>query len=236
MSETAIVTGASGGIGRSCAARLAEEYDVLVHYNSDREGAEAAAERVREAGSDARLHQCDIADSEAVESMVEAASDLGPVGCLVNNAAVFLERSIEDVSREEVDLQVDVNLKGTIYCTQAVLGHMLDGGGRIVTISSVAGTHGSPTDPVYAATKGGVVSLTKSIAKQYASEGVFANAVAPGPTATEMFREGRRPAVREESPMGRLIRPDEIADAVRYFATATGVTGQVLVVDGGNRR
>lgn len=235
MPETAIITGASGGIGRACTESLAPDYDILVHYNSDREGAEEAAGIVREDGNDAVVHQCDITDPDAVREMVKVAeTEFGPVAILVNNAAPFLERDIKEISDDEVDLQVDVNLKGTIHCTKAVVPLMrTQGSGRIVSVASTAGTHGSPTDPVYAATKGGVISLTKSLAKQYTSKGIISNAVAPGPTATKMMREGRRPGLREDSPIGRLIEPAEVAEAVRFFVDTTAISGRVLELDGG---
>ncbi|MFB6105570.1 MAG: SDR family NAD(P)-dependent oxidoreductase [Halobacteriaceae archaeon] len=235
MTRTAIVTGASGGIGRAVAAELGSDHDVLVHYHRDEAGAREAAAAVREAGNEAVVHGCDLSDPDAAASMVEAASaEFDRVDVLVNNAGVFLERGIEEITRAEIDLEVDVNLKGTVYCTRAVLPEMVAaGGGHVVTVASTSGTNGSPTDPVYAASKGAGISLTKSLAQQYTSAGVYANAVAPGPTATPLMREERRPHLREQSPLGRLVDPAEVAEAVRFFATATAVAGQVVVVDGG---
>jgi 3-oxoacyl-[acyl-carrier protein] reductase len=235
MADTAILTGASGGIGRACTRELAADHDVLVHYNSDREGAAEAASAVEEAGNDALVYQCDIADPDAVRGMVTAAeSELGPVDVLVNNAGVFLERDIEAITDDEIDLTVDVNLKGTVNCTKAVIPSMRERGhGRVVSIASTAGTHGSPTDPVYAASKGGVISLSKSIAKQHTDDGIHANAVAPGPVATKMMREGRRPGLNADSPIGRLVEPAEVAEAVRFFVDTDAISGRVLEIDGG---
>jgi 3-oxoacyl-[acyl-carrier protein] reductase len=163
-----------------------------------------------------------------------AESELGSIDVLVNNAALFLERGIEEITDDEINSQVDVNIKGTIHCTKAVVPSMREqGSGRIVSIASTAGKHGSPTDPVYAATKGGVISLSKSIAKQYTSEGILTNAVAPGPTSTKMIREERRPKLCADSPINRLVDPTEVADAIRFFVDATAISGQVLEVDGG---
>ncbi len=235
MTETAIVTGASGGIGRACVARLAPDHDVLVHYHSDEAGAETAAATVREAGNDALTHQCDLAVADSVESMVDRTVDeLGPVNVLVNNAAVFLERDLETITIEELDRQVAVNLSGTLYCTKAVLPSMREvDRGRIVTVASTAGTHGSPTDPTYAATKGGVIALTRSMAKQYTEQGILSNAVAPGPVATPMQREERRPKLRDDSPIDRLVEPAEVADAIRFFVDTDATSGRVLEIDGG---
>lgn len=235
MSDIAIVTGASGGIGRACTRELAPDHNVLIHYNSDREGAEQAAKAVNDAGNDTVIYQCDLAEPDAVREMVAVAeSELGSIDVLVNNAALFLERGIEEITDDEINSQVDVNIKGTIHCTKAVVPSMREqGSGRIVSIASTAGKHGSPTDPVYAATKGGVISLSKSIAKQYTSEGILTNAVAPGPTSTKMIREERRPELCADSPINRLVDPTEVADAIRFFVDATAISGQVLEVDGG---
>lgn len=112
---------------------------------------------------------------------------------------------------------------------------MLDGdGGHIVSIASTAGVRGSPTDPVYGASKGAVIAFTRSLARQFTVDGVFANALAPGPTDTPMFAEGRRPAKRESSPIGRLVTPAEVADAVRFFAETGCISGRVLQIDGGD--
>jgi NAD(P)-dependent dehydrogenase (short-subunit alcohol dehydrogenase family) len=123
---------------------------------------------------------------------------------------------------------VDVNVLGTIYCAQAALPALREREeSRIVNIASTAGARGSPTDPTYGASKGGVIGFTKSLAKHYTDDGVFTNAVAPGPTDTSMFREERREGVREASPIGRLVTPEEVAATIRFFATTTSVSGPV---------
>ena len=235
MTRTALVTGASGGIGSATARELGRDHDVVVHYNSDRESAEDVAEDVRAGGADALVHGCDVSDPDAVESMVAAArEEFGGVDVLVNNAGVLYGAALESASDETIQGTLRVNLEGAVYCTRAVLPGMRERGeGWIVNVSSTAGTGGSPTDVAYGASKAGLLGLTRSLAKQYTEDGVFANAVAPGPVKTEMFAEERRPAVREASPIDRLVTPQEVAEHVRTFATTTSVTGRTLVVDGG---
>lgn len=237
MTRTALVTGASGGIGSATARDLGRDLDVVVHYNSDRESAEAVVEDVEEHGREAIVHQCDVSDPDAVEAMVDRAHDeLGEIDVLVNNAAVLRMAPLETASNDDVQRTLRINLEGAVYCARAVLPEMRDRGeGWIVNVSSTAGLVGSPSDVVYGASKGGLLGFTKSLAKQYTEHGIFTNAVAPGPVKTEMFAEERRPATREESPIGRLITPEEVAEVIRTFATTTSMTGQTLVVDGGIR-
>jgi len=232
---TALVTGASGGIGRAIARDLGDDHDVVVHYHSDRDAAERVADEIGGDGTETLVQQCDVSDPDEVEAMVEAATGaFGTVDVLVNNAAVFFQQDIETAPDETLQSTVRVNVEGALYCTRAVLPGMRgQESGRIVNISSTAGVSGSPTDVAYGASKAGVLGLTRSLAKQYTDEGIFANAVAPGPTDTEMFAKERRPATRERSPIDRLVAPEEIAAAVRLFATTSAVAGQVLTVDGG---
>jgi 3-oxoacyl-[acyl-carrier protein] reductase len=235
MAPTALITGASGGIGAATARDLGRDHDVLVHYHSNREAAEAVAADLAAGDTGAVVHGCDVSDPDAVASMVDRATDeFGGVDVLVNNAAVFHQTALTEASTEEIQRTLRVNLEGAVYCVREVLPGMVDrGAGRIVNVSSTAGVHGSPTDPAYGASKGGLLGLTRSLAKRYTGEGIFTNAVAPGPTDTPMFAQERRPATRERSPIDRLVAPEEIAEAIRAFATTAATTGQVLTIDGG---
>jgi 3-oxoacyl-[acyl-carrier protein] reductase len=232
---TALVTGGSGGIGSACVSELASDHDVAVHYHTDRDGAESAAETAEAAGAETLLLRADFGDRPDVEATVGRVVDhFGGIDVLVNNAAVFFQRGLLEMSPERIETTLSVNLAGTIHCSRAALPTMLeDGGGRIVTIASRAGTRGSPTDPVYGASKGGVIAFARSIARQFTADGVFSNVVAPGATATEMYAEERRPAKREASPIDRLVKPEEVADAVRFFAETEAISGRVLEIDGG---
>jgi 3-oxoacyl-[acyl-carrier protein] reductase len=237
MTRTALVTGASGGIGSATARELGRDHDVVVHYHSDRESADAVAEDVRASGQAALVHQCDVRDPAAVEEMVARAREaVGGIDVLVNNAGVFQIAPVETASDEMIQQTLRVNLEGAVYCARAVLPDMRENGeGWIVNVSSTAGTNGSPNNAVYGASKSGLLGFTKSLAKQYTADGIFANAVAPGPVTTEMYPEERRPAAREASPIDRLVTPEEVADVVRTFATTSTITGETLVVDGGYR-
>jgi 3-oxoacyl-[acyl-carrier protein] reductase len=231
---TALVTGGSGGIGRACVAELASDHDVAVHYNSDREGAEAAVEAAESRGAETLAVQADLLEFDEIEAMVDdVVAEFGGLDVLVNNAAVFFMQGLLELSPERIRTTMRVNTEGTIFVTRAALPAMLEGGGNLVTISSRAGTRGSPTDPTYGASKAGVIGLTQSIARNYTEDGIFANVVAPGPVDTEMFPDDRRAARREASPIGRLVEPEEVAKAVRLFAETEAISGRVLEIDGG---
>ena len=237
MARTALVTGASGGIGSATARDLGTDHDIVVQYNTDRESAAAVAADIRAGGQDAIVHQCDLRDPDAVGAMIDRATEaFGGVDVLVNNAGVLHAAALETASTEQIQQTLRVNLEAAVYCARAVLPGMRERGeGWIVNVSSTAGTSGSPTDAAYGASKAGLLGLTRSLATQYTDDGIFTNAVAPGPVKTELFAEERRPAVREQSPIDRLVRPEEVAAAIRTFATTTATTGQTLTVDGGVR-
>jgi 3-oxoacyl-[acyl-carrier protein] reductase len=235
MTRTALVTGASGGIGRATARDLGQDHNIVVHYNSDRESAETVADDVRANGKDALVYQCDLRNPDAIGAMIDQTrTEFGSVDVLVNNAGVLHTAALDTASDDVIHETLRVNLEGAVFCSREVLPQMRERGeGWIVNISSTAGIGGSPTDAAYGASKSGLLGLTKSLAKQYTQDGIFANAVAPGPVTTEMFAEERRPAAREASPIGRLVAPKEVAEVVRMFATTSSVTGQTLTVDGG---
>lgn len=235
MSRTAVITGASGGIGQATARELGRDHDILAHYHSDQAAAEGVADEIRDGGQDVLVHGCDLADPDAAARMIDRArAEFEGIDVLVNNAAVFHRTGLSEISVEDLDQTLDVNLAGPLYVTRAVLPVMLDqDGGHIVNVASTAGTHGSPTDPTYGASKAGLIGFTRSLARCHTDSGIFANAVAPGPTATEMFEEDRRPAARDRSPIDRLIRPEEVASAVRFFATTSSISGEVVDVDAG---
>lgn len=233
--NTVLVTGSSGGIGTACVQELAEDHDVALHYNSDRAGAETAADLAESHGAETVLVQADFTEQSAIEDMVSRVTDdFGALDVLVNNAGVDFHADLLEMTPEEFEATLTINLEGMIHCTRAVLGEMLtDDAGRIVSISSRAGVRGSNTDPVYGASKAGVTGFTLSLARQYTDQGIFSNVVAPGAVDTTMYPDEYRPAKREESPIGRLVKPEEVADSVRLFAETTSISGRVLEIDGG---
>lgn len=235
MERTAIVTGASGGIGRAIATDLATDHDVIVQYHRSREIALDVVESIEANNGHAAAIHCNVADPSSVSDLVATINDsFGGVDVLVNAAGILHTADLETTSPDIIDQTVSVNLVGALYCAWAVLPGMIDRQrGWIVNVSSTAGIHGSSSDVAYGATKGGLIGATKSLAKQFTEKGIFTNAVAPGPTDTPMYAEHRREATRSKSPIGRLIAPEEVADAVRFFVETESVTGEVLAIDGG---
>lgn len=236
MASTAIVTGGSGGIGQACVRELAPEMDALIQYYTNTEAAEALADEVNEElGGNATTYGCDISSTDEVRSMVKhARSEFGGVDVLINNAGVFVEKSVSEMTPEHITNMLSVNLIGAMYCTQAVLPEMRERGqGWIVNVSSTGGTRGGATAPAYSAAKGGLIGFTKSIARRYTGDGVLSNVVAPSATDTALYPDNRRKAAADSFPQNRMIRPAEVAEAVQFFATTSYISGKVLEVDGG---
>lgn len=241
MRRSALVTGASRGIGRAIAAALAREgWAVCVNYLERRDAAETLVSDLRSQGRAAMAFQADVADRAAVESMVRAASEiLGPVELLVNNAGISHQGLFQDVDDALWDRLLAVNLTGPRNAVRAVLPHMLaEKRGCIVNISSIWGLRGGSCEAAYACTKAAVIGLTRSLALELAPSGIRVNCVAPGCTETDMVRalgEETRAMLAEETPLGRLGRPEDVAEAVAFLASekAGFITGQVLTADGG---
>ena len=241
MRRSALVTGASRGIGRATAAALAREgWPVCVNYLERRDAAGALVSALRARGCTAIAFQADVSDPAAVEAMVRAASEaLGPVELLVNNAGVSHQGLFQDTDDALWERILAVNLTGPRNAIRAVLPHMLsEKRGVIVNISSIWGLRGGSCETAYAATKAGVIGLTRSLALELAPSGIRVNCVAPGCVETDMVRalgEETRSMLAEETPLGRLGRPEDIAGAVAFLASerAAFITGQVLTADGG---
>jgi len=241
MRKCALVTGASRGIGRAVAAALAREgWAVCVNYLECRDAAEGIVSEFQAQGRSAMAVQADVADREAVEQMVRTASEaLGPVELLVNNAGISHQGLFQDVDDALWNRLLAVNLTGPRNAIQAVLPHMLSQKrGCIVNISSIWGLRGGSCETAYACTKAAVVGLTRSLALELAPSGIRVNCVAPGCIETDMVRalgEETISMLAEETPLGRLGNPEDIAEAVAFLASdrAAFITGQVLTADGG---
>jgi 3-oxoacyl-[acyl-carrier protein] reductase len=238
--RTALVTGASRGIGAAIARRLATDgYTVVINYAGSTAPAEELAAGIEAAGGTARTVQTDVRDPAAVASMFESAeAAFGGIDVLVNNAGIMKLAPLADGDDALIDSQIAINLKGTINTLREAAKRLRDGG-RIVNLStSVVGLK-LETYGVYAATKAAVETLTGILAKELRGRGVTVNAVAPGPTATALFLDGKSPELIERmsrmNPLERLGTPEDIAAAVAFLVGPDGdwINGQVLRANGG---
>lgn len=242
MSEdkrVALVTGASRGIGRAIALRMAREgVAVGVNYRGDAGGAARVVEAVRQSGGEAEAFQADVADPAAAEALVAAVHErFGRLDVLVNNAGITRDGLVPRLSHADWTVVLDTNLASVFYCCKAALRPMVrQRFGRIVNVASVAGLIGNAGQANYSAAKAGMIGFTKSVAKEWASRGITANAVAPGFIETDLLAamtEAQRGKMAEAIPLQRVGAPEDVADAVWFLTQAPYVTGHVLVVDGG---
>lgn len=241
MARVALVTGSSRGIGRAIALELGREgYSVCVNYIQHRQAAEAVAAELRAIGCEAMAIQADVADGRAVAAMVrEAERRLGNISLLVNNAGIAGQAQFQDISDEMWDRYLAVNLGGARNTIRAVLPHMLsEKSGCIINISSIWGLRGASCEVAYACTKAGLIALTRSLAAELGPSNIRVNCVAPGVIDTDMVQvlgQSTLQDLAEQTPLGRLGTPQDIAHAVAFFASdrASFLTGQVLTADGG---
>lgn len=235
--RTALVTGSTRGIGLAIARVLHAAGAAVAIHGRDLERARAVAAGLGDRATGVAGDMSDPAAIEAAVARVEA--DLGPIGILVNNAGLTRDNLLIRLSEEEWDTVLDANLKGAFLTMKAVArGMMKRREGRIINISSVVGLVGNKGQANYAASKAGLIGLTKAVAKEYASRNILVNCVAPGYIETDMtagLPAEAGAALLGAIPLGTLGRPDDVAGAVLYLASdlARYVTGQVLVVDGG---
>jgi 3-oxoacyl-[acyl-carrier protein] reductase len=237
--RTAVVTGSTRGIGRAIVASLAGAGAKVAVVGRDRAKAEAAAAELG-VGDAARGFACDVSDPASVTALVgDAEKAFGAVDILVNNAGITKDNLLMRLTDDDFDAVVDANLRGAFVATRAaVRGMMKRRWGRIVNITSVVGITGNKGQANYAASKAGLIGLTKSVAKEYASRNVLCNAVAPGFIETDMtaaMTPEARAALGGQIPLERLGKPEDVAAAVTFLSSdqAAYITGQVLVVDGG---
>lgn len=239
--KIALVTGAAKGIGRAIALALAADgATVVVNYNGSKERAEQVVEEIKALGADGMAYQCNVADTAATADMVkEVIKTYGKLDILVNNAGITRDNLIMKMSEEDFDAVIDANLKGCFNTIKAVSRQMLkQRAGRIINITSVSGILGNAGQANYAASKAGIIGLTKTVAKEFGSRGVTANAVAPGfikTAMTDALTEEQKQAMYKLIPLGSLGETEDIAQAVRFLVSdaARYITGVVLRVDGG---
>lgn len=240
--KVCLVTGGSRGIGRAIVTAMAEAgADVAFTFHTNKETAETLTKTITEQkGVRCRAYQADVAVADEMQKVVaQVEADLGPITILVNNAGITRDKSFLKMTRSMWDEVIHVDLDGVFYTTQLVVQDMLGAGwGRIINISSIVGQTGNFGQTNYAAAKGAVIAFTESLARELARKGITVNAVAPGFIETDMVSampEASLNQVRAMTPMGRLGKPEEIAEAVVFLASprSSYVTGQVLAVNGG---
>ncbi|TGG94489.1 MAG: 3-oxoacyl-[acyl-carrier-protein] reductase [Aphanocapsa feldmannii 277cV] len=237
--QTALVTGASRGIGKAIALHLAQAgAEVVVNYASSSAAAAAVVAEISAAGGKAYAHRANVGNEEEVGGLIKAVLEhSGSIDVLINNAGITRDGLLMRMNTEDWQAVIDLNLSGVFLCTRAVARPMLrQKRGRIVNITSVVGLMGNAGQANYAAAKAGVIGLTRSTAREFASRGITVNAVAPGFIITDMTRDLDLKPILAAIPLARLGSADQVAGAVRFLAAdpaAAYITGQVLQVDGG---
>lgn len=235
--KTAIVTGGSRGIGKAIALRLASMgADIAVIYAGKTEAAEDVCRQCREEyGVHAKAYRCDVADYAAVKETVGLIkADFGTAHILVNNAGITRDGLLAMMKEEDYDTVLDTNLKGAFNMIRHCAGLFIrNREGCVINITSVAGIMGNAGQCNYAASKAGLIGLTKSAARELAPKGIRCNAIAPGFIATDMTDGQADNPLLEKIPLGRMGKPGDVADAAAYLACAEYVTGEILRVDGG---
>ncbi len=244
--KTVVVTGGGGGIGGATCRRFGADGAKVAVHDRNLEAAEKVAAAIREAGGQAQAFRCDITDRASVDAAIAATeAALGPIDVLVNTAGWDVFKPFTKTTPDDWDKLIAINLTGALHMHHAVLpGMAARKRGRIVNIASDAGRVGSSGEAVYAACKGGLIALSKTLAREHARHGITVNVVCPGPTDTALFADYKEGAGNPDKlmeaftraiPLGRIGQPDDLPGAIAFFASddAAFVTGQVLSVSGG---
>lgn len=239
--KIALVTGAAKGIGRAIALALAAEgATVVVNYNGSKERAEQVVEEIKALGVDGVAYQCNVADTQAADAMIkDVIKTYGRLDILVNNAGITRDNLIMKMTEEDFDAVINANLKGCFNTIKAVSRQMLkQRSGRIINITSVSGILGNAGQANYAASKAGIIGLTKTMARELASRGITVNGIAPGFVDTDMTKvlsDSVKEAATAQIPLGHFGKPEDIANMAAYLASdkAAYITGQIISVDGG---
>jgi 3-oxoacyl-[acyl-carrier protein] reductase len=238
--EVVLISGGSQGIGRAIVSVMARRGAVTIFLGRNREKGERVAEEVREETQNPAVFfmEVDVSSFQEAEAAVKRVlEEHHKIDVLVNNAGITCDNLLLRMTEEDWDVVLDTNLKSCFNLAKPVIRSMLkERKGSIVNISSVVGITGNPGQLNYAASKAGMIGLTKALAKEVARKNVTVNCIAPGfieTAMTEELNEAQKKAALEQIPLGRFGKPEEIAEAVQFLATSKYITGQVLVVDGG---
>lgn len=238
--KVAIITGGGSGIGREACEVFAEEGAVVIVADASNKAAIATVKEIRSYGRIAHAFEVDVTDPETIQYMVDAVmEEYGHIDILVNNAGITKDNRIINMTKDEWDEVIDVNLTGVFNCTKAIVPIMIaQGEGRIINTSSVVGTDGNFGQVNYAATKGGVIAFSKSLAKEVGPKGIHVNAVAPGFILTPMVKAMPEKVIKKmeaDIPLGHLGEPEDVANTYLFLASHLGkyYNGAVLAVDGG---
>ena len=239
--KVALVTGAARGIGRAICENFADcGADIAFFYASNDSAAEECKASVEARGAKCRAYKCDVSDYHAVEEAFKSVvAEFGTIDILVNNAGITRDRLVLAMKEQDFDDVIAVNLKGAFNCIRHVSRMMLrQRSGRIISLASVVGLHGNAGQANYAASKAGIIGLTKSAAKELASRGITVNAIAPGFIKTDMtdvLSDKVKENIAASIPMGKMGTTEDVAKAAAFLASdgAGYITGQVLSVDGG---
>ncbi len=238
---TVLITGASRGIGRAVALAFARQgFCVAANYHTHEQQAKELGEELRALGACARLFRADVSDKAQVDAMfLKIRQDFGSVDVLVNNAGMAQQKLFTDITEEEWDRMFDVNIKGMFHCAKGVLPDMISRKkGKIINVSSIWGIAGASCEVHYSASKAAVIGFTKALAKEVGPSGIQVNCVAPGVVETDMnaaLSEDIKEELREETPLGCIGEPDDIAQAILFLAEDRSrfITGQVISPNGG---
>jgi 3-oxoacyl-[acyl-carrier protein] reductase len=238
--KVALVTGAGRGIGKAIITKLASAGAIAVVNDISLPGAQAVVDEIKPKGGDGLAIAADVSSAADVASMVDAAiAAYGHIDILVNNAGITRDQLLVRMTDNEWDDVLNIDLRSVFLCTRAVIKHMLkERKGRIVSIASIVGLMGNAGQANYAAAKAGIVGFTRSVAKEVASRGITANAVAPGFIETDMtakLSEKQKQDLISRIPLGYLGTPQDVAEVVAFLASdeARYITGQVITIDGG---
>jgi len=239
--KVALVTGSSGGIGKAIALELAREgFDVVVNSSRSVLEGESVTKEIKKLGRKSIYIKSDVSDPASVEEMIQTIiKKLGRIDILVNNSGITRDKKLENMSQEDWNTVIAINLTGTFNCIKSALPHMqAQGAGKIINISSIVGETGNFGQSNYSASKGGMIALTKTVAKENAGENIMVNAIAPGFIKTKMVEAIPKSIIKKvisEIPMGRLGEPEEIAKLAAFLASdkASYITGQVFNINGG---